>query len=296
MKPLLLIADSSESEIRRLSEILESGYRLHTARDGQSALQTARQRHPDLIILDAMLTEPDGFQVCRALKKDLGTTLIPIIFLSQPAGDQDELTALELGAVDYITKPYNSLLLRARVKNHLLTKEYQDLLEDLLQQRTYQLIKTQEVTIKSLGTLAEYRDPETGGHIKRTQSYVQLLATELQAHPEYGQELTGDVIQALYHSAPLHDIGKVGVAGPYSPETRPAAAQGIRRNETACPVRLERHYIHRKRIGRREHLFKPCQGHGLYPPRTMGPEGISKGIKGKGNSSIRADYGCGRCV
>lgn len=211
MKPLLLIADSSESDIRRLSEVLEGGYRILTAKDGAAAVKMAQQKRPDLIILDAMLPDPDGYQICRELKKNIRTKLIPVIFLSPLADDLSELSALELGAVDYITKPFNPALVKARVKNHLLTKEYQDLLEDLLEQRTYHLIKTQEVTIKSLGTLAEYRDPETGGHIKRTQSYVQLLATELQSHPEYGPELSDDVIQALYHSAPLHDIGKVGV-------------------------------------------------------------------------------------
>jgi len=211
MKPLLLIADSSESDIRRLSEVLKKGYRIHTAGDGASAIKAALQQHPDLIILDAMLPETNGYQVCQEFKQNIRTKLIPIIFLSPSADDSSELTALELGAVDYITKPFNPALVKARVKNHLLTKEYQDLLEDLLEQRTYQLIKTQEVTIKSLGTLAEYRDPETGGHIKRTQGYVQLLASELQSHPEYGSELSDEVIQALYHSAPLHDIGKVGV-------------------------------------------------------------------------------------
>ncbi len=116
-----------------------------------------------------------------------------------------------MGAVDYITKPFNPFLVKTRVKNHLLLKKYQDQLEELLQQQTYQLIKTQEATIKSMATLAEYRDPETGGHIKRTQSYVKQLAVTLQRDREYSPELTDDVIQDLYRSAPLHDIGKVGV-------------------------------------------------------------------------------------
>ena len=116
-----------------------------------------------------------------------------------------------MGAVDYLTKPINPDLVRARVRNHLELKQYQDHLENLVKERTRRLALTQAVTIESLATLAEYRDPETGGHIKRTQNYVKALAVHLKDHPRFRDELNDDVIEMLYMSAPLHDLGKVGV-------------------------------------------------------------------------------------
>jgi putative two-component system response regulator len=113
--------------------------------------------------------------------------------------------------VDYITKPINPELVRARVRNHLELKQYRDSLEELVKQRTRELQLTQAVMIESLATLAEYRDPETGGHIKRTQNYVKALAVHLKNHPKFRGELTDEMINLLYLSAPLHDMGKVGV-------------------------------------------------------------------------------------
>jgi putative two-component system response regulator len=158
-----------------------------------------------------MMPEMDGYEVCRRLKADRKTAHIPVIFITALADDEDEAKGLGMGAVDYITKPINPELVRARVHNHLELKRYQDHLEKLVAERTRRLALTQAVTIESLATLAEYRDPETGGHIKRTQNYVKALAVHLKDHQRFRSELSDEVIDLLYLSAPLHDLGKVGV-------------------------------------------------------------------------------------
>jgi putative two-component system response regulator len=123
----------------------------------------------------------------------------------------DEQKGLDLGAVDYITKPFQPGLVKARVRNQLELKRHRDHLEVLVKERTAELELTQEVTIESMATLAEYRDPETGGHIKRTQRYVKALAERLMDNPKFSDVLNNKTIEMLYKSAPLHDIGKVGV-------------------------------------------------------------------------------------
>jgi putative two-component system response regulator len=164
-----------------------------------------------VILLDIMMPDMDGYEVCRQLKAVASTQHIPVIFLTAMADAEDEAQGLSLGAVDYITKPINPELVRARVRNHLELKQYRDSLEELVKERTRELQLTQAVMIESLATLAEYRDPETGGHIKRTQNYVKALAVHLKDHPRFRDLLDEEAIELLYLSAPLHDVGKVGV-------------------------------------------------------------------------------------
>ena len=153
----------------------------------------------------------DGYEVCRRLKSAEETRHIPVIFLTAMADAEDEAKGLALGAVDYITKPINPELVRARVQNHLELKRHRDHLEQLVRVKTREVQLTQAVMIESLATLAEYRDPETGGHIKRTQNYVKALAVKLKGHPRFRDLLDEQTIELLYLSAPLHDMGKVGV-------------------------------------------------------------------------------------
>ena len=208
----ILLVDDNTTNLQLLHETLDGlGYKLLVAKNGQTGLSIAQKARPSLILLDIMMPEMDGYEVCRRLKADEKTSGIPIIFISALADEEDEAKGLGMGAVDYITKPINPELVRARVRNHLELKQYQDHLENLVKERTRRLALTQAVTIESLATLAEYRDPETGGHIKRTQNYVKALASHLKDHPRYRDELTDEAIETLYLSAPLHDLGKVGV-------------------------------------------------------------------------------------
>jgi len=211
LKPLLLVVDDVKTNIHILVEILRDDYKVSVAINGESALEHALTNPPDLILLDIMMPGIDGYEVCKRLKNNESTKNIPIIFLTALTEEQNEARGLQLGAVDYITKPFSPQIVKARIKNHLELKRYRDHLEDLIRERTMDLILTQDATIYALSTLAEYRNPETGGHIKRTQYYVRTLSEQLKYHIKYIAFLDDKTIDQLFKSAPLHDIGKVGV-------------------------------------------------------------------------------------
>jgi putative two-component system response regulator len=171
-----------------------------------------------MILLDIMMPGMDGYEVCRQLKHDARTATIPVIFLTSRADIEDEEKGLELGAVDYITKPVCPPIVLARVKSHLALKVIDDFLRDQNHQlelevakRVLEITAVQDVTILVLASLAETRDNDTGNHLRRTQFYVKALADKLHDHPRFSAFLTPATIQAIFKSAPLHDIGKVGI-------------------------------------------------------------------------------------
>ena len=211
-KRRLLIVDDMPSNIKVLNDILKADYAVSVATNGAEALRLAAGAPPpDLILLDVMMPDLDGYEVCRRLKDDPATHDIPVLFVTAMGEVDDETKGLSLGAVDYITKPVSPPIVRARVKNHMQLKIHQNHLEELVAARTRELALTQDVTIYSLASLAETRDNETGGHILRTQRYVQLLAEKLAGRGAHSDLLDRPTIELLYKSAPLHDIGKVGV-------------------------------------------------------------------------------------
>ena len=207
----VLVVDDAETNIDILMETLGDDYDVSVAMDGESALESVASDRPDLILLDIIMPGMDGYEVCKRLKDDETTRNIPVIFLTAMTEEQDEARGLALGAVDYVTKPFSPELVKSRVRNQLELKRHRDHLEELVKERTREVELTQEITIESMATLAEYRDPETGGHIRRTKNYVRLLAEHLKGHPKFKDFMDDETIELLYKSAPLHDIGKVGV-------------------------------------------------------------------------------------
>jgi len=208
----ILLVDDNTANLQVLREALDGqGYKLLVAKNGPSALNIVQKAAPDLILLDIMMPEMDGYEVCATLKKDSQTAHIPVIFITAMTDQQDEAKGLALGAVDYITKPINPELVSARVQNQLELKRHRDHLEEMVKRRTRELELTQAILIEGLATLAECRDPETGGHIKRTQNYVKALALKLKEHERFRDQLSDETVELLYLSAPLHDVGKVGV-------------------------------------------------------------------------------------
>jgi len=217
-KALILIVDDTETNIDILVDALTDEYELAVALCGKDALETVDIEKPDLILLDIMMPEMSGYEVCKILKSNPDTTEIPIIFLTALTQLESKTKSFELGAVDYITKPFEILEVRARVKTHLELKKAHEflmnqnqVLEEMVRKRTDELEKSRAATIFSLAALAETRDPETGQHIKRTQYYVRVLAESLRKKEHYKKILTPQYIELLFASAPLHDIGKVGV-------------------------------------------------------------------------------------
>ncbi|HRX57739.1 MAG TPA: two-component system response regulator [Eubacteriales bacterium] len=214
----ILIVDDTEENIDILVDALGDGYELTVATNGAAALKLIHRELPDLVLLDIMMPGMSGYEVCRKLKTDRRTEDIPVIFLTAMSDILSKTKAFEAGAIDYITKPFEITEVKARVQTHLslqLAKTelsaQKDILEEKVQERTKELSLTQETTIEAMAFISEYRDPETGGHIKRTKNYVKSLAEKLRQLPKYSDQLSDEVISQLYNSAPLHDIGKVGI-------------------------------------------------------------------------------------
>jgi putative two-component system response regulator len=214
----VLIVDDSPDVLTIISELLKQDYHLKVANGGAKALRLACDEQPDLILLDVMMPDIDGHEACRRLKAVASTRDIPVIFLTARSNEADEEIGFELGAVDYITKPISGPILRARVKLHLSLKASTDFINDKnhflvsqVSKRTKELEYIQDVTILALASVAETRDNETGYHIHRTQHYVRALAEKLQRHPRFSLTLTRSNIELIFKSAPLHDIGKVGI-------------------------------------------------------------------------------------
>ena len=231
--PSVLVVDDSPSVLSLVTAVLSEHYRVMAVHNGAKALKVVHSNTPpDLILLDVMMPGLDGHAVCQRLKADPDTADIPVIFLTTRDEEDDETQGFVLGAADYITKPISPSVLHARVKTHIALKASADFLRDknvFLEQevdrRTEEVRAIKDVTILMMASLAETRDNETGNHILRTQHYVRALALALQTHPCFADVLTESYIELLFKSAPLHDLGKVGIPdsillkpGPLTPE------------------------------------------------------------------------------
>lgn len=218
-KPQVLVVDDTPDNLALMSDLLRDTCKVRVANSGERALRLlGNGPPPDLILLDIMMPGMDGYAVIRALKANPQTRDIPVLFLTAKSEVEDERIGLELGAVDYLTKPVSHAILQARVKIHLALKAQADFLRDKsafleaeVARRTREVLAVQDVTIHALASLAETRDNETGNHIRRTQHYVRMLAQHLSSQPRFAAKLTDNYILGLFKSAPLHDIGKVGI-------------------------------------------------------------------------------------
>lgn len=218
-RPSILVVDDTTDNLTLISALLNESYKIKVANSGEKALKYLEgDSKPDLILLDIMMPRLSGYDVIRALKSNPKTREIPVIFLTAMSEPEDEKKGLELGAVDYITKPISPPILLARIKTQLQVKAASDFLNDKnlyleteIAKRTLEISAIQDVTILAMASLAETRDLETGNHIRRTQHYVKALAEKLKTNPNFGYFLSDTMIETLYKSAPLHDIGKVGI-------------------------------------------------------------------------------------
>ncbi len=215
----ILIVDDTPENLAVLGELLQPPYRVRAANSGQRALKVAViEPIPDLILLDVMMPEMDGYTVLERLRADPRTRDVPVIFVTAMDRSEDEEKGLDCGAVDYITKPLRPAVVLARVRAQLELKAARDILrnqnaylEAEVARRMSENQLIQEVSIHALARLAETRDPETGNHLRRTQEYVRTLGNALRSHPRFAAALDDHAIDTLARSAPLHDIGKVGI-------------------------------------------------------------------------------------
>ena len=191
LRPRLLLVDDEPTNLQVLRHVLQADYRLLFATDGERALQVAREQRPDLILLDIMMPNLDGYAVCRTLKAYAITAAIPVIFITALTDSQDETAGFDVGAVDYITKPVSPPVVRARVRTHLSLVRMEELRETRLQ------------IVQRLSRAAEYKDNETGLHVIRMSHFAQLLALAAGHCPAWAEDLLS--------AAPMHDVGKIGI-------------------------------------------------------------------------------------
>jgi putative two-component system response regulator len=225
-KKQLLLVDDDAMNLDVLAELLGEEFSIRTADCGDSALVAVSGTSlPDMILLDVDMPGMDGYTVCQALKHDPKTSAIPVIFLTSHHTTAAITQAFKVGAVDFIAKPVIPEVLLARVRTHLRLTEVRCLLEDqnrhleslvqertqALQKRNEDLVRVQELSIIALGSLAETRDTETGNHIYRTQEYVRAMVEQMQCRPHLRAQMGDDGGVMIWRSAPLHDIGKVGI-------------------------------------------------------------------------------------
>lgn len=200
----ILVVDDTPQNIDVLVGALRDEYHIKAATRGQKALELARSSTPpDMILLDIMMPEMDGYEVCRRLKADYTTRHIPVIFTTAKIAVEDELRGLDVGAVDYITKPISPPIVRARVRTHLALYDQNRELERRVKHRTEQLAQTRLEVVQRLGRAAEYKDNETGLHVIRMSYYARILG-EAVGMGEHELDL-------LLNAAPMHDIGKIGI-------------------------------------------------------------------------------------
>jgi putative two-component system response regulator len=221
----IILVDDNKANLTMGREMLKTFYKIYPAPSAAKMFEICQSHLPDLILLDIDMPEMNGYEAIRKLKADPSLANIPVIFLTAKSDDESELEGLELGAVDYISKPFSGPLLLKRVANQLLItrqnkellanhaalKAYTGNLEETVQNKADKVIAMQNALIATVADLVECRDENTGGHIARTQRYLEALTTELIREKLYAKEIAHWDIEHFLSSAPLHDVGKIAI-------------------------------------------------------------------------------------
>jgi putative two-component system response regulator len=214
----ILIVDDEEKNLKLMGAILANyGYAFETAKNGLEALEKTKTFSPDLIFLDIMMPEMDGYEVCKRLKEDPLTQHIPVVMVTALAERESRIKGLSTGANDFLAKPVDATELMVRTKNLLRIKEFEDflkqhneILEAKVKEKTAELEESRDRlkegyidTIYRLTIVAEYKDEDTANHIKRVGIYCSLIARKL--------GWAEDDVETILYASPMHDIGKVGI-------------------------------------------------------------------------------------
>ncbi|NEX21938.1 two-component system response regulator [Thiorhodococcus mannitoliphagus] len=214
----VLVVDDTPANLSLLAQILKADYRVRMANNGQRALELAFRSPPDIILCDVMMPGINGFEVCRQLKANPATARVPVIFVTAAMDVEDEQTGFEVGAVDYIHKPLTPAIVLARLRTQIQMKRWQDFMENQsawlqeeVSRQVDQVLQLQAASIHVMVSLAEFRDEETGNHIRRTQGYVRLLGRWMLEQGIYPERLTVASVDQIAQAAPLHDVGKIAI-------------------------------------------------------------------------------------
>lgn len=222
----VLVVDDVEMNRDLLSRRLQrQGYQVAVAENGLQAIEMLSRDPIDLILLDIMMPEMDGYQVLGHLKQDERLKHIPVIMITALNEIDSVVRCIEMGAEDYLPKPFNPVLLQARVnaslerkRSHDMKEEYRQriedhnrLLEHLVNEQVQKIAAAQFSTLFAMSKLAESRDPETGKHLERIREYCKALAENMASAGPYRHLINVGYVANLYSASPLHDIGKVGI-------------------------------------------------------------------------------------
>ena len=215
----IIAIDDTPAYLELLREMLNvQGYRVRCAPNGRLALQLAIIEQPDLFLVDVQMPEMDGYKFCETAKAMPELAEVPVIFISGLHETIDKVRAFAVGAVDYVTKPFQMDELRARLHTHLkirslnrILQEHNSNLQEVVQAQVKVIVESHVATIFALSKLAESRDDDTGNHIRRVQAYCKVLALKLTSSGKFNGVIDENYIENLFHTAPLHDIGKVGI-------------------------------------------------------------------------------------
>ena len=200
------------------NEALAETYNVFTINSGTQLLKILEKNIPDLILLDIEMPEMNGYETIQRLKAKEETKNIPVIFLTAKTGGEDELHGLTLGAIDYITKPFSIAILLKRIELHLLVESqkrelinFNNNLQEMVEAKTKTVLELQNAVLSTFSELIECRDGVTGGHIGRTQHYLEILIDAIRDHKDYKKEISTWNTALILQSAQLHDVGKIAI-------------------------------------------------------------------------------------
>lgn len=215
----ILIVDDITSNLVILTEMIKSaGYIARPVTSAKQAMMAIEIKLPQLILLDISMPEMDGYEFCELLKKDIETRDIPIIFISAMNKKEDKIRGFKLGAVDFISKPFEIEEVTLRIRNHLkLYKMQQELevynkkLHKMVSDKTKKITQEEKYFIYSMAKLSEMKEDASGSHIKNISVNCKLLAMSLQLSPKFAKEISNSFVDAIEIASSLHDIGKIQI-------------------------------------------------------------------------------------
>jgi putative two-component system response regulator len=212
-KETVLIVDDVDMNRMILDAILSDDYDILQAKDGFEAIDILYNALdlPAIVLLDIMMPEMDGFEVLDLIKSNPRTSDIPVVFITAADIESTETRGLRSGAVDYVSKPFNPEVVKARVDNHLELKRYRDNLEETVEKKVQQLVRSKENMLETLAAVIEYRNLESGQHVRRTSVLSRKLVARMFDIPHYARQLNEIHHESMLKAVPIHDIGKIGV-------------------------------------------------------------------------------------
>jgi len=209
----ILIVDDIETNRIILENILQDSYEIIQAGSGidATAMMLSGEASPSIVLLDIMMPEMDGYEVLEIMKSNPETVNIPVLFITAADSETNESKGLSLGAVDYISKPFNPEVVKVRVENHLKLRNYSESLEEMVKIKTAELVRTKEKILETMANIIEYRDMESGHHVKRTSELTKALIDYLYINNCEGRVFDDMDHDTIIKAVPLHDIGKISI-------------------------------------------------------------------------------------